>query len=273
MYSFIFDQTYINLLILIMIVFLVMFLWRKIIILEGNFFILEKRVNLIKKDVREDSISKNIEKSDIIMNEIFKDYCPANACKKFECFSSVGGDNQSNDGDKCKKIAKNDENIISITEDVVQHISQQIPTIINYNIDEEPDIDVITFTNQDTIDINVDKEGKVDKEGEVDKEDEVDEVDEVDIDKMVNNIISSTEDYEAKIISEHAAYNDHNDIDNMSVSSDITFTNDDKKNEKTLIKKFSKMSLEKLKEMCNLNNINSEGTKNQLITRIIENKK
>ena len=82
MYSFIFDQTYINLLILIIIVFLVMFLWRKVIILEGNFFVLEKRVNLIKKDVREDSITKNIEKSDIIMNEIFKDYSPINACKQ-----------------------------------------------------------------------------------------------------------------------------------------------------------------------------------------------
>jgi len=59
----------------------------------------------------------------------------------------------------------------------------------------------------------------------------------------------------------------------MSVSSDITFTSDDKKFEKTLIRKYSKMSLEKLKEFCNLNNINPEGTKNQLITRIIENKK
>ena len=58
MYSFLMDQTYVNLFILISIVVLVMFLWRKLIILEGNFFILEKRVNLIKKDAREDSISR-----------------------------------------------------------------------------------------------------------------------------------------------------------------------------------------------------------------------
>jgi len=254
MYSFIFDQTYINLLILIMIVFLVMFLWRKIIILEGNFFILEKRVNLIKKDIREDSISKNIEKSDIIMNEVFKDYCPVNACKKSDRFSSIGG----NGDDECTKSTNN----ISITEDVVQYISPQIPTNINDNMEGAPEIDVITFANQNTNDIDVNKD-----EGEVD---------EVDIDKMVNSIISSSEDYEAKTITEEKAYNEqneNNDIDNMSVSSDITFTSDDKKFEKTLIRKYSKMSLEKLKEFCNLNNINPEGTKNQLITRIIENKK
>jgi hypothetical protein len=231
-----------------------MFLWRKIIILEGNFFILEKRVNLIKKDIREDSISKNIEKSDIIMNEVFKDYCPVNACKKSDRFSSIGG----NGDDECTKSTNN----ISITEDVVQYISPQIPTNINDNMEGAPEIDVITFANQNTNDIDVNKD-----EGEVD---------EVDIDKMVNSIISSSEDYEAKTITEEKAYNEqneNNDIDNMSVSSDITFTSDDKKFEKTLIRKYSKMSLEKLKEFCNLNNINPEGTKNQLITRIIENKK
>ena len=237
--------------ILIMIVFLVMFLWRKIIILEGNFFILEKRVNLIKKDIREDSISKNIEKSDIIMNEIFKDYCPINACKNFDCFPSVGG----NGDDKCAKSANN----ISITEDVVQYISQQVPTNLGEMEETPDDIDVITFVNQDTVVINADKEG---------------EADEVDIDKMVNSIISSSEDYDAKIVTEQKACNDDiNDTDNMSVTSDITFTSDDKKNEKTFIRKYSKMSLEKLKEFCILNNINAEGTKNQLITRIMENKK
>ena len=91
---------------------------------------------------------------------------------------------------------------------------------------------------------------------------------------MVNSIISSSEDYDAKIVTEQKACNDDiNDADNMSVTSDITFTSDDKKNEKTFIRKYSKMSLEKLKEFCSLNNINAEGTKNQLITRIMENKK
>ena len=33
------------------------------------------------------------------------------------------------------------------------------------------------------------------------------------------------------------------------------------------------MPLDKLKEICNLNNISSDGTKKQLMTRIIENTK
>ena len=53
--------------------FLIMFLWRKITIIEGNYFILEKRVDMFKKTEREHLISKNIEKADIVMNEIFKD--------------------------------------------------------------------------------------------------------------------------------------------------------------------------------------------------------
>ena len=33
------------------------------------------------------------------------------------------------------------------------------------------------------------------------------------------------------------------------------------------------MSLDKLKELCNANDINIDGTKNQLIARLIENRK
>ena len=73
MYGFLFDQTYINLIILGFFLFLIMFLWRKITIIEGNYFILEKRVDMFKKTEREHLISKNIEKADIVMNEIFKD--------------------------------------------------------------------------------------------------------------------------------------------------------------------------------------------------------
>jgi hypothetical protein len=73
MYGFLFDQTYINLIIMGFFLFLIMFLWRKITIIEGNYFILEKRVDMIKKTDRDSLISKNMEKADIVMNEIFKD--------------------------------------------------------------------------------------------------------------------------------------------------------------------------------------------------------
>ena len=246
MYSFIFDQTYINLMILIMIVFLVMFLWRKIIILEGNFFILEKRVNLIKRDVREDSFSKNFEKSETIMNEIFKDYCPMNACKSSGCFPS-------DDDKECTKSTKINSNNLHNNEDMVKYISSQTPDDISNDKEKTHDIEEITFINESKVDDAVD-----------------------DIDKMVNSIISSSEEYEGKVTPEQTVLNDksdHNEFDNISITSDITFTSDDKKNEGALHKKYSKMSLDKLKELCNVNDINIDGTKNQLIARLIENRK
>lgn len=225
MYSFLFDQTYLNLLILVIIVSLVMFLWRKLIILEGNFFVLEKRVNLIKKDAREDSISRTIEKSDTIMNEIFRDFSPSNACKQSKC----GG------GMSVCVPPENTSYIVNDDEDMVQFVPE-----------------IITFANGGNI--------EVDSSGS--EESEVIAEEDRDIERMVDTIISSSEEYEKKVRDDALDEND-----TMSVSSEITFTSDEKKNEK---KKYLKMSLDKLKDICNQNKINSEGTRNQLITRIIE---
>jgi len=209
MYSFLFDQTYINLLILIVIVSLVMFLWRKLIILEGNFFILEKRVNIIKKDFREDSIAKNIEASECIMNEIFKE-CPAiNACKQFECFPP---------NIEYPQNGKNNSNNLSINEDMVQYISIHSSDNIDIAEDKDnanvaiPDVDVISFNNSD-----------------IDNDD-----------KIVENIISSGETRETRETGEDGeakgnidnSHIEQSEQDNVSVSSEITFTSDDKKKKK-----------------------------------------
>lgn len=234
------DQTYVNLFILISIVVLVMFLWRKLIILEGNFFILEKRVNLIKKDAREDSISRNIEKSDVIMNEIFKDYSPSNACKNFECpLSAIAKIHSEN-------LTENLTDNLTINEDMVKYISEQslanLKDTDKLHIDvSNPDVDIITFNKGGNADTGV--TGVTSVTGE-----------DADIDKIIDT-------------------NDANEQDNASVCSEITFTSDDKKSDKTLLNKYSKMSLEKLKEICRLNNIIFEGTRKQLISRIIENSK
>lgn len=254
MYSFLLDQTYINLLILLAIVVLLMFLWRKLSILEGNFFVLEKRVNLLKKDAREDSIAKNIDKADIIMNEIFKDYCPMNACKVFGGVSSAP---ESCDAfGVCQKNKSNTMRIDEIDENMVQYIAQ-----VNLNDAEadatdaaDADTDIITFAGSS------DADGADDAREPLDEATEAAEASVADIDKMVDTIISSSEEYSGE----------HNESDNVSVSSEITFTSDDKKNEKTLYKKYSKMSLDKLKDYCASNKINSEGTKNQLIANIIK---
>jgi hypothetical protein len=206
-----------------------MFLWRKLIILEGNFFVLEKRVNLIKKDAREDSISRNIEKSDTIMNEIFKDFSSSNACSKQ---SKCGG------GMSVCVPPENTSYIMPDDEDMVQFVPE-----------------IITFSNGGNL--VVDSSGSEETEVIAEEEDR-------DIDRMVDTIISSSEEYEKKVRDDAL---DDNENDTMSVSSEITFTSDEKKNEK---KKYLKMSLDKLKDICNQNKINSEGTRNQLITRIIE---
>jgi hypothetical protein len=215
-----------------------MFLWRKLIILEGNFFVLEKRVNLIKKDAREDSISRNIEKSDVIMNEIFKDYAPSNACKQSMC-----------QGGACPILG--------------------VESLAQYVLPHHPDIDIITFANGGNIVVDdaaaeADEAAEADVADVADVADAEDATDTLDIDRMVDTIISSSEEYEKKVREDTEV-----DNDTISVSSEITFGDD----KKALTKKYSKLSLDKLRELCNLNNVNNEGTKNDLIKRIIEAKK
>jgi len=235
MYSFLFDQTYINLLILVIIVSLVMFLWRKLIILEGNFFVLEKRVNLIKKDAREDSISRNIEKSDVIMNEIFKDYAPSNACKQSMC-----------QGGSCPILG--------------------VESLAQYVLPHHPDIDIITFANGGNIVVDDAADADATEGGEGDDAgDAADAGDTLDIDRMVDTIISSSEEYGKKVREDTDG-----DNDTISVSSEITFGDDKRTDDKALTKKYSKLSLDKLRELCNQSTLNNEGTKNDLIKRIIE---
>ena len=252
------DQSYINLFILVIIVAIVMFLWRKMIILEGNFFVLEKRVNLIKKDAREDSIAKNIDKADIIMNEIFKDFSPSNACKQSVC--GVGGvegvceTGEADDDDDICYPQKGGAYNIPIGESV-----------------SSGDIDIITFVNGGNVEIDM---GAADE-----------------LAALATTIIGSSEEYENKVritdatatelidaaIAAEAKTDDAvvvDDIcdtaDTMSVCSEITFTSDDKKSDNTLKKKYSKMSLDKLKDVCISFNISGEGTRNELINRIIK---
>jgi hypothetical protein len=60
---------------------------------------------------------------------------------------------------------------------------------------------------------------------------------------------------------------DNMDSDAISVSSDITFGTDQ---DKSITKKYKKMSIEKLREECVEKSLNSEGSKAILIGRILE---
>lgn len=206
------NPMYSYLFVLTLVIFLVIFLWRKLTILESNFYILEKRVNLMKeskymskntKDVAiptdassleegfkraifENMTDKKIERSNIVMNEIF-------------------GNNIFSNDKNCHK------------EDV-------------------------------TITFDTDKDDKVlDDKVLDDKDDSIDPI-------IDEHIIS----YDTK--------EENNDFENTSNASEFVFNVDEKYTQKKLLK----LNIDKLKVICEKMNISTEGTKNQLITRILE---
>ncbi len=208
MYSFLFDTTYMTLIVLALLIFLVLFLWRKLTILEGNFYILEKRVNLMKKEGRETKIAKSIERSNVVMNEIF--------------------------GDACKTVA-----------------GCQFPVATIDELETDPVI------NSDPIG-QVGQVGPIGPIGTADDE---------------NVKITFTDALDKKIEEAMDPVDIINAIDmaheTSSIASDLTFNTDEKYSQK----KLSKMNLDRLKEVCTQLNLNSDGTKAQLISRILENNK
>jgi len=226
MYSFLFNQTYISIFVIALLVFLLMFLWRKLTILEGNYFLLEKRVNIIKKENRSEQLSKNLEKSDAIMKEVFK-----NNIKRSNC----------DNNDTVCNIPKNIDEDDYIMDDIENNI----------------DITIIDVSEDEPI-----KVGKGDECDECDDDNESGDGEEGEEEELVSHIENITKTNESSNIE----LADNND--NLSITSDITFNNED---DKILSKKYKAMNLEKLREECKIYSLNSEGTKSTLISRIIDN--
>lgn len=220
MYNFLFNQTYISVFVIALLVFLLMFLWRKLTILEGNYFLLEKRVNIIKKEDRSEQLSKNLEKSDAIMKEVFK-----NNIKRGNC----------DNNDTVCNIPKNTDEEDYIIDDIENNI----------------DITIIDVCEEEPVKIGEEVDGEEDNESGESEEEE-----------LVSHIEDITKTNEASNIE----LADNND--NVSITSDITFNNED---DKILSKKYKAMNLEKLREECKIYSLNSEGTKSTLISRIIDN--
>tara|TARA_B000000475_G_scaffold272232_1_gene272709 strand:- start:3138 stop:3815 length:678 start_codon:yes stop_codon:yes gene_type:complete len=220
MYSFLFNQTYISVFVIALLVFLLMFLWRKLTILEGNYFLLEKRVNIIKKEDRSEQLSKNLEKSDAIMKEVFK-----NNIKRGNC----------DNNDTVCNIPKNTDEEDYIMDDIENNI----------------DITIIDVSEEEPVKIGEGVDGEEDNEsGESEEEELVSHIEDITKTNETSNIELA----------------DNND--NVSITSDITFNNED---DKILSKKYKAMNLEKLREECKIYSLNSEGTKSILISRIIDN--
>ena len=310
MYGFLFDQTYINLIILGFFLFLIMFLWRKITIIEGNYFILEKRVDMIKKTDRDSLISKNMEKADIVMNEIFKDstgggssgssggsggskknycnnvsYCPPEAILKSQ--KPISKDSQNSQSSKDSEDIDMSSYMIDAVAAVaaVAAVSSK-PEIVIDEVEVSDDASVV-IESKNKIEIIECKEGDdvvINKNVEYSDCDKDDDDNASDVPSVVKMDMTADNDSENDIrdilyacsaegatgsASGNGADTGDNNIDNdaMSVSSDITFGTDQ---DKSITKKYKKMSIEKLREECVEKSLNSEGTKAILIGRILE---
>jgi hypothetical protein len=257
MYGVLFDQTYITMAVFGLLIFLIMFLWRKITIIEGGLFILEKRVDVIKKTDRLETINKNMESADAVMNEIFRDSTNNNFCNNIS-------------SDKCNidnKLQKNKKDTLDIRE---QHFNES-DNVINF----------VNILNNKGIEIKKDEDEKEQIStylGEIMSENydrfEITEVKNTDnvINLSHKDIQNNIEDIGDIVVSGNYTdtidTNDNND--NISVSSDITFGNDIDNN---LKKKYKNMNVEKLREECKEKSLNTEGTKATLISRILEHNK
>ena len=287
MYGFLFDQTYINLIIMGFFLFLIMFLWRKITIIEGNYFILEKRVDMIKKTSRDSLISKNMERADIVMNEIFKDStngCSGGSSKKNYC-NNVSYcppeailKSQKTSSNDLKDSA--DIDISSYMIDAVGAVSSVAskPEIVISQEEVAEDASVVLESNN-KIEIIECKEGDniVINNNVKYGYDEADNASDIPSAVILDMTANSENDIRDILYATGSASGnggvgssdtaDNIDNDAMSVSSDITFGTDQ---DKSITKKYKKMSIEKLRDECVEKSLNSEGTKAILIGRILE---
>ena len=316
MYGFLFDQTYINLIIMGFFLFLIMFLWRKITIIEGNYFILEKRVDMIKKTDRDSLISKNMEKADVVMNEIFKDstsvsggvsggasgssvasggkknycnnvsYCPPEAILKSQK-NTPKDSRSSKDSEDIDMSSYMIDAVAAVASATAVSAVASKPEIVISQVDIADVADVaedasVVVESNNKIEIIECKEGddvvinKNVEYGDSDNAPDAPSVVKVDMTAVRNSDHDSENDirdilYASSALGGGGSGGDtaDNNIDNdaMSVSSDITFGTDQ---DKSITKKYKKMSIEKLREECVEKSLNSEGTKAILIGRILE---
>lgn len=191
MYSFLFNQTYITIFVLALLLFFIMYLWRKITILEGNYYLLEKRVNIIKKDSRSELLSKNLEQSDVIMKEVFENGLKS-GCDDMENLCNISPEmfqEYDIDIDNEKNI---DSDIINIEE-----------------LDVVPEVDIEVLERKDSEEVQVKNESS----------------DELELITHIENITSSNNE-----TAETGEYQDTIDTtDAASIASEITFNNDEDK--------------------------------------------
>jgi len=219
------NPIYTYLFVLTLVIFLVIFIWRKLTILESNFYILEKRVNIIKENNR---LSNNVKTS--------------------------GGSSMS-----CDLSSKEKCVFSNMTEKSIERSNMVMNEIFGNterNCNKE-DVTITFDTSKIIDDMDITKIiDDVEENYDVDEEDNVKNNEEKDI--MIKPIIEDQVLYNKK--------EENCDFENTSNTSEFIFNADEKYTQK----KLSKLNLDKLKVICEKMNISTEGTKSQLISRILE---
>jgi len=226
-------------------IFAILYLWRKISGIENYMFILEKRINNIKKPLSSPSsnkendiyvpnnVNENIRVADMIMNEVFNNISHQDNA----VCSNIIDCNQKEF--KHKKSGSHSKH----TSPIVEHVTSKITSENINNISSD--------SNNNVIYANVNKEQTEDSQPSITI------VSAVPISKHIedDNVSQHTE--KDKIIS------DDDKLEVASTKSEIMSSI------KLSGKKLLKLDLGKLKEYCVKLNVSTEGTKNQIIDRLL----
>ena len=289
MYEYLFDQTYINLFVLALLLFLVMFLWRKVTIIEGNYFLLEKRVNIIKKEGREDLLAKNMERSEAVMNEIFRDSVTAKPCNNLNAQCKIPNNILTQNQYNLTEVTDVTD-VIDVTDDTSCDFRNNIKGYAHDIVDIEDIVDITDIGDMVDLSINyfnisenkpaktkaskieIIKEPCIEPCVEPCVEQCVEPCDEILPDTVMgaqHTLNLSDVEPEEAIVTPIQLVNsgDICDItDTGSVCSDITFNSEDK----SISKRYKNMNIEKLREECKEKSLNTEGNKAVLISRLVD---
>ena len=278
MYEFLFDQTYISLFVIALLLFLVMFLWRKVTIIEGNYFLLEKRVNIIKKEGREDLLAKNMERSEAVMNEIFRDSVIEKSCNNLNYECKIPNNIEVQDV-QATRTAQDAHNEYNITEDTVCNFRNDTKQYTEDIADIAGIVDIADIAGiVDIVDISINyfnkNEGTQGKpSNKIELIEEHDNVAQIDVPLVtdVTGVIEVTDIEPEVVIVKPIELKISGDIcditDTGSVCSDITFNSEDK----SISKRYKNVNIEKLRDECKEKSLNTEGNRAALISRLVDN--
>lgn len=206
------NQTFMFFFIITFIIFLILYMWRKVASLESYVFILEKRLNLVKKDI----------------------------CNKQHFSSSQSEDNINPMSNECNINCNNDDDMCVFKCSTGNDLNDIIMKEVFGSEDNKSNI---TFSNETDFNLPVATSTDV-KITDVDDDDDDD-------DDNTNNQ-DDIEDVLDKVLDDkHIVFEDQKDGNNLTRQ------------------KLVKMPISELKELCVLNNLQTDGTKPNLINKLL----